>query len=114
MKKLVLLIGIVFLLPAFSHAQKKTEQKNRSENKAQTDSLEFVRLQKEAKAGNAAAQNSLGVCYYTGKGVKKNYEAAAKWWATTYSIHSTGFFANSTLRNTTPLEGEQLPQRDAI
>lgn len=94
MKKLILLIGMAFLLPAFSHAQKKTEQKNRTENKAQTDSLEFVRLQKEAKAGNAAAQNSLGVCYYTGKGVKKDYEAAAKWWATAAQNKNTKAIGN--------------------
>lgn len=36
-------------------------------------------LRKAAEAGNAKAQNSLGITYQWGKGVDRDYEQAAKW-----------------------------------
>lgn len=45
-----------------------------------TDSTAVI-LEK-AKTGDAAAQNTVGVWYYTGKdSIKQNYEEALKWWA---------------------------------
>jgi len=33
-----------------------------------------------AQQGNADAQNNLGVCYYNGQGVTKDYKEAVKWY----------------------------------
>ena len=38
-------------------------------------------LIEQANAGDAKAQNNLGMWYYTGKNVEKNYETALKYWA---------------------------------
>ena len=45
---------------------------------AATDSL--VETRKKAEAGDAAAQNSLGLIYYIGEGVPKDTAEAAKWY----------------------------------
>jgi len=37
-------------------------------------------LVKKAEAGDAEAQSELGMCYFRGKGVTKDYEEAVKWW----------------------------------
>ena len=37
-------------------------------------------LVKEAEAGVAEAQSELGMCYFKGRGVAKDYEEAVKWW----------------------------------
>ena len=37
-------------------------------------------LVKKAEAGDAKAQSELGMCYFKGKGVAKDYEEAVKWW----------------------------------
>lgn len=44
-----------------------------------TDSIKNIVAQ--AKDGDAAAQNTLGVWYYKGEHVTQNYSEAAKWWA---------------------------------
>eukprot|EP00808_Paulinella_micropora_P013926 g14856.t1 len=36
--------------------------------------------EKAAGAGNALAQNSLGVCYHDGQGVQKDFKKAVEWW----------------------------------
>ena len=36
-------------------------------------------LVKKAEAGDANAQRDLGICYYEGKGVEKDYKEAVKW-----------------------------------
>lgn len=48
-----------------------------------TDFGESVDVFQEAvKDGDAAAQNNLGACYYTGKGVEQDYEKAVQWFRT--------------------------------
>ena len=37
-------------------------------------------LVKKAEGGDAEAQSELGMCYFRGKGVTKDYEEAVKWW----------------------------------
>ena len=37
-------------------------------------------LKKSAEQGDAKAQYNLGVCYYNGNGVEKDYQEAVKWW----------------------------------
>lgn len=53
-------------------AQKEVKQK------VSADSL--VQVKEKAKAGDAAAQNTLGVWCYNGENVKKNYADAFGWW----------------------------------
>ena len=48
---------------------------------AVADTLDIKKLAAAASAGKADAQNLLGVCYYTGRKVKKDYTAALKWWS---------------------------------
>ena len=40
----------------------------------------FMKLQKEAEAGNVDAQNNLGWIYSNGHGATKDYQEAAKWY----------------------------------
>ena len=37
-------------------------------------------LRKDAEAGDAVAQNNLGICYYKGSGVEKDVAQAVTWW----------------------------------
>lgn len=37
-------------------------------------------LKKSAEQGDAKAQYNLGVCYYNGNGVEKDYQEAVKWY----------------------------------
>ena len=39
----------------------------------------IAEITKTANQGNADAQFQLGLCYYAGKGVRKNYTKAATW-----------------------------------
>lgn len=56
---------------------KKVPQKT---TPAEADSTEVI--MKKAESGDAAAQNTVGVWYYMGKGtVQKDYSKAIKWWA---------------------------------
>ncbi len=51
-----------------------------TEYKTPVDFGESVEVFQEAvKDGDAAAQNNLGACYFTGKGVEQDYEKAARW-----------------------------------
>ena len=49
-------------------------------NVSETAAAYSPELVQKAEAGNAEAQYSLGVCYFKGKGVDQNAEAAVKWW----------------------------------
>ena len=40
----------------------------------------FEEYKTKAEQGDAVAQNSLGYCYYNGKGVEQSYAEAVKWW----------------------------------
>ncbi len=44
-----------------------------------TDKEEFKIIKAAAEQGCALAQNYLGICYYLGKGVEKDYNEAVKW-----------------------------------
>ena len=45
-----------------------------------TDENSIVHLERSAKEGNAEAQCALGVDYYFGLGVERDYSEAVKWW----------------------------------
>ena len=53
---------------------------NTQEKKIQYSKLSFEELKDLAKKGDAKAQNSLGVCYAKGDGVRKNLVKAMEWY----------------------------------
>lgn len=61
--------------------KKKGVQKKAKVETVNKDSVEHVKLVEKAQKGDADAQNSLGVRYYTGKFVKQDYVKAIQWWA---------------------------------
>jgi TPR repeat protein len=73
------------LLLAYEGKTKMDEQESRKQESSEptvpalptTDEVE--RILNLAKQGNADAQNRLGLIYYNGEGVAKNYEEAAYW-----------------------------------
>ncbi|MBR5133885.1 MAG: sel1 repeat family protein, partial [Alistipes sp.] len=40
----------------------------------------FEEYKTKAEQGDAEAQNSLGICYFSGYGVAQSYAEAVKWW----------------------------------
>jgi len=50
-------------------------------NKRKISKTEINRLLEVAEQGDAIAQNNLGVCYYYGNGIRKDYDKAADWFA---------------------------------
>ena len=57
------------LLCPCAHAQQDESRRSR-----------FLAVEAKAKQGDAAAQYNLGVCYYNGIGVEKDYVEAVKWY----------------------------------
>lgn len=74
---IIVLLAAMLMIPAGAMAQKKASKKQTKTE--QKDSLTV--LKDLAAAGNASAMNTLGNWYYSGKNVKKDYEAALKYWA---------------------------------
>ena len=63
-----------------TQAKKKVTKKAKVET-VNKDSIEHAAIVEKAQKGDAAAQNTLGARYYTGKYVKQDYSQAIKWWA---------------------------------
>ena len=57
---------------------------NKQNESSETKSSETIRnineLKARAEQGVADAQYNLGVCYYNGEGVTKDYAEAVRWW----------------------------------
>ncbi|MES2208127.1 MAG: tetratricopeptide repeat protein [Pseudomonadota bacterium] len=47
---------------------------------AESESVALAATKLKAEQGNAAAQRTLGIAYYKGEGVTKNYSEAIAWW----------------------------------
>ena len=81
----ILSLALVMAISVPACAQKRAPQKPQKPAAhavaTSADTLDIKKISAAATAGNAAAQNSLGVCYYTGRKVKQSYEAALKWWS---------------------------------
>lgn len=73
MKKIIFLFSALAML-AFG-AQKAGAQQSLAQA---TDSIDAI--YKDAKNGDAMAQNQVGYWYFMGKHVPQNYEEAVKWW----------------------------------
>lgn len=77
MKKVIIMMALTTVM-AFSSNAAQPSKKNIK--KEVVDSTATITDQ--AKSGNAAAQNTLGVWYYTGKdSIKQDYKQALQWWA---------------------------------
>jgi len=75
---IVMLAAVVLACPASVMAQKKGKKPAKTQVEKK-DTLTI--LTEQANAGDAKAQNDLGLWYYTGKNVEKNYEKALKYFA---------------------------------
>ena len=69
-------MGCVYAAPA------KNGKKKAKIEAVVKDSIEHAKLVERAQKGDADAQNSLGIRYYTGTYVKQDYSKALQWWAT--------------------------------
>lgn len=78
MKKLFSIIISLMMANACLTAQASVTSHNMSRNDVK-DSIKSIT--DKAKQGNAAAQNTLGLWYYTGKNVKQDYRTALTWWS---------------------------------
>lgn len=76
---IIMLTASMMLAPASLMAQKKKGKKPTKTTVVKKDTLTV--LTEKAKAGDANAQNNLGLWYYTGTNVEKNYTTALKYWA---------------------------------
>ncbi|MDA1000561.1 MAG: tetratricopeptide repeat protein [bacterium] len=75
------LFFIIFLLPPFSvEGGPKEDYRNAlAAHKSGDHALAFQKFLALAEQGFAAAQSNVGVMYRIGRGVKRSYEEAAKW-----------------------------------
>lgn len=80
MKHIIIALALLAFVPSFATGQSKKAKKQNTSQVA-NDSTYIDNLKKKAEAGDSNAQNTLGVCYYTGDKVAKDYETALKWWS---------------------------------
>lgn len=79
MKKIYILL-IVAIFTTASFAAQPVKKNVRKEKTEKVDSVAL--LLEQATNGNAAAQNTVGLWYYTGKDtIKQDYKKALEWWA---------------------------------
>ena len=64
-----------------AQVKKKVTVKKSKVEAVNKDSVEHAALEEKAQKGDANAQNSLGIRYYTGKYVKQDFSKAITWWA---------------------------------
>ena len=80
MKKITLIIFLLMAMVISVNADKKPKKHKVNQQPVQVDSMAII-LEK-AKNGDAAAQNTVGVWYYTGKdSIRQDYREAVTWWA---------------------------------
>ena len=76
-------ISILFVMACVTmalFAVQPVKKNNRKEKSEKVDSVAIILEQ--ARKGNAAAQNTVGLWYYTGKDtIKQDYQKALEWWA---------------------------------
>ncbi len=91
-KIMVSLLSIILWLPSVScnaavRGNAKTEEVNDT----------VAELVEKATKGDALAQNTLGVWYYTGKNVDQNYKTALEWWAKSAQQNNADAIGNMAL-----------------
>ena len=77
---------------ACAQKQRKVGKQPTTQQKVENDSVSI--LTKEAEAGNAVSQNTLGTWFYTGKNVKQDYAKALEWWSKAAEKGNTDAVAN--------------------
>lgn len=79
----ILALAVLMACSSAVVAQKRTAARPAAtvQPTATADTIDIKKLTAAATAGNAAAQNTLGICYYTGRKVAQNYDAALRWWS---------------------------------
>lgn len=83
---LIVMLSAVSVMAISAQPSKKVE-------KPVVDSTSVV--MKKAKAGDATAQNTVGVWYYTGKdSIKQDYKQALQWWARSAKQENVDAIAN--------------------
>ena len=81
MKHILIIALALFSFSNCFAVGKVNKVKKQKTTQVNTDSLALLELRKKAEGGDSNAQNTLGVWYYTGKIVKKDYAKALKWWS---------------------------------
>ena len=74
---IILALATFLVAPISACAQK--QRVNKKTVVAEKDTLAI--LTEKATEGDASAQNTLGLWYYSGKNVEQNYKTALQWWA---------------------------------
>lgn len=74
---------ILLLLACISTASFAVQPVQKNVRKANTQKVDSIAMiLEQAEKGNAAAQNTVGIWYYTGKDtIKQDYKKALEWWA---------------------------------
>lgn len=75
---LIILSATIFSLPLSSQLKQNPEKIKQARIEQAKDSLNSILEQ--AKRGDTAAQNEVGLWYYIGRHTEKNYEQAFHWW----------------------------------
>ena len=65
-----------FLSTPLSNVQSSEDKPESSEEKSESSEDDFAMLLKRADQGDAKAQSKLGIAYYEGDGISKNYNEA--------------------------------------
>lgn len=74
-----MILGVVLMLTPISIEASNVKSSRTATSKEKKDSVAIMK--EKADKGDAVAQNQLGVWYYEGKKVKKDYKVALDWWA---------------------------------
>lgn len=96
MKHIIIALALLAFTPSLATGQSKKVRKQNTTQVAK-DTLNIDNLRKKAEAGDSNAQNTLGVCYYTGNKVAKDYETALKWWSVAAKASHAEAIANMAL-----------------
>lgn len=96
MKHFIIALAFLAFIPSLATGQSSKERKQKTTQVAK-DTLNIDNLRKKAEAGDSNAQNTLGVCYYTGNKVAKDYETALKWWSVAAKASHAEAIANMAL-----------------
>lgn len=104
---LVLLI-VYLTVSACAHIQPASDRYNNN----RAEYVEAAKeLRKSAEAGDASAQNALGLLYYEGRGVPQSYRQAKEWFEKAAKLGRAGAQVNL---GTLYLSGKGAPQSDQM
>ena len=101
-------ISILFVMACVTmalFAVQPVKKNNRKEKSEKVDSVAIILEQ--ARKGNAAAQNTVGLWYYTGKDtIKQDYQKALEWWDECIAAHKAAGIPTVVMSYSAPLQNE--------